>query len=222
MAGEYEILYGRDLATVKAQLYRSGLPQEAAGGVTLTRVGAADQDKYVYRGNRTGAFLPASGDEICYFDDTDGDNVPIGSETWKPVTTSAVDPDSVKTLIEPAGYQGDFKQNDEVCFIWGTNHRDEVLTLGDIIVYKDGSETQLGPGAGSGITDTREFDNIDLGEDTQHLVKIDLSANAWYAAKANYTVMLKGASIDGETVDAVLASFSIENRNQGIQFRRDG
>jgi hypothetical protein len=41
---------------------------------------------------------------------------------------------------------------------------------------------------------------------------IDLSADAFYAIGANYTVVLSAATIDGLAINAVLAHFSIENR----------
>ena len=48
-----------------------------------------------------------------------------------------------------------------------------------------------------------------------HNCKIDLSADAFYAIGHDYSVVLAGAEIDDEAVNAVLASFSIENRFAG-------
>jgi hypothetical protein len=227
MAGEYEIAYGKaGNPVIKVQVYRNGVKKETTGWVTLTRISPSNEDKQIYRGDKVSGFTLTAGDEIVYYDATDGDDyaVPIGHETFEPVTTpdlsSIIDP----AMVTPALYQGDFLQNDEVCFHWNTMPGIDVDWLGTIVVYKDGNETQMDPGVGSGITDTREFDNgsEQLEADVVNLVKIDLSANTWYEPKANYTVVLRSATIRAETVDAVLATFSIENRNQGKQFRRDG
>ena len=217
MAGEYEISYGRADASIRVQVYRDGAKQETTW-VLLTKVGAGDADEYTYRGDKV-TWTPVAGDEINYYDDTDGAGIPIGSKTYQP----AVDLSSISipvALITPALYQGDYLQNEEVAFHWNTNEDPSVD--GTVTVYKDGLNDPVSA-INSGITDTRHFDAGDIGADNNvNLVKIALSDNTWYEPKANYTVMLLGATINGETVDAVLATFSIENRNQGKQFRRDG
>ena len=41
------------------------------------------------------------------------------------------------------------------------------------------------------------------------MVKIDTSADAFYSTGADYSVVLSAATIDGQTVNSVLFSFSI-------------
>ena len=108
-------------------------------------------------------------------------------------------------------YLGDFKEDSTLYFCWNTNDKDGAsitrATNGTISVYKDDNVTQ----STAGITDTEDFDGLT----GVHNCKIDLSADAFYATSHDYTVVLSGAVIDGETVNAVLATFSIENRFAG-------
>jgi hypothetical protein len=76
-------------------------------------------------------------------------------------------------------------------------------TAGTISVYKDNNTNQTT----TGVTYTPSFDGL-VGI---NLVAIDTS-DAFYAAGHDYTVALTGAVIDGETVNAVVAEFSIEHR----------
>lgn len=110
-----------------------------------------------------------------------------------------------------AAYLGDFIEDDTVHFLWSTNSATGAsitrATDGTVSVYKDNGTTQ----STAGVTDTEDFDSLT----GIHACTIDLSADAFYATGANYTVVLSGATIDGQTVNAVLAHFSIENRYQG-------
>jgi len=82
-------------------------------------------------------------------------------------------------------------------------------TNGTISVYKDNSDgssfdaTQVT----TGVTDTEDFDSL-TGIHTCCITTTD----AWYETGHDYAVVLSAATIDGETVNAVLATFSIENR----------
>lgn len=108
-------------------------------------------------------------------------------------------------------YLGDFKKDSTLYFCWDTNDKNGAsitrATNGTIKVYKDDGTSENS----SGITDTEDFDGL-IGI---HNCKIDLSTDAFYAKGHDYSVVLAGATIDGETVDAVLATFSIENRFAG-------
>lgn len=116
--------------------------------------------------------------------------------------------------VIPAGYVGDYRVDDTVYFVWRTKATPSVD--GTIRVYKnDGTGEVTAP---TGIDDTgRDFDGIG----NVHLCIIDLSANSFYAVKRDYSVVLAGATISGQSVDIPIASFSIENRFQGIDFKRD-
>lgn len=103
---------------------------------------------------------------------------------------------------------GDRTEDSTIYFAWSTNAADgSSITRavnGTISVYKNDSVTQ----SVAGITDTEDFDSLT----GIHSCKIDTSADVFYAASADYTVVLSGATIDGKSVNAVLAVFSIENR----------
>lgn len=105
-------------------------------------------------------------------------------------------------------YLGDFAEDATVYFPWGTNDGDGAsitrATDGTVQVYKDDGTTE----SVAGITDTEDFDGLT----GVHMCKIDTSADAFYATGHDYAVVLAGATIDGQTVNAVLAQFSIENR----------
>lgn len=81
-------------------------------------------------------------------------------------------------------------------------------TNGTISVYKDGSTTQ----STTGVTDTEDFDGLT----GIHDIAIDTSADAtFYSAGGEFYIVLSGATIDGQTVNAVLGSFSLQ-RNMGM------
>lgn len=107
-----------------------------------------------------------------------------------------------------AAYLGDFIEDDAVHFLWSSNSATGAsitrATNGTVQVYKDNSDAQ----STAGVTDTEDFDSLT----GVHACTIDLSSDAFYATGANYTVVLAGATIDGQTVNAVLAHFSIQNR----------
>ena len=108
-------------------------------------------------------------------------------------------------------YLGDFKEDATLYFCWGTNDKNGAsitrATNGTVKIYKDDGTTE----SAAGVTDTEDFDSTT----GIHNCKIDLSADAFYATGHDYSVVLAGATIDGETANAVLATFSIENRFAG-------
>jgi hypothetical protein len=108
-------------------------------------------------------------------------------------------------------YLGDFKEDSTVYFCWDTNDKNggsiTRATNGSIRVYKDDGTVENTVG----ITDTEDFDSLT----GIHNCKIDLSSDAFYGKGHDYSVVLAGATIDGESVNAVLAMFSIENRFGG-------
>jgi len=105
-------------------------------------------------------------------------------------------------------YLGDFPEDETLHFLWSSNDSNGAsitrATDGTVSVYKDNGVTQ----SVAGVTDTEDFDSLT----GIHACTIDLSADAFYAIGANYTVVLSASTIDGQTVNAVLAHFSIENR----------
>jgi hypothetical protein len=108
---------------------------------------------------------------------------------------------------------GDFRPNDIVRFRWNTAGANGASitrsTAGTIRIYKDDSTTERS--SSSGITDTVDFDAVT----GVHRCTIDLSDNTdagFYSAGSDYFVVLVGAVIDGQTVNAALAQFSIGKR----------
>jgi hypothetical protein len=107
-------------------------------------------------------------------------------------------------------YLGDYAEDATIDFKWSTNAADGAsitrATNGTVSVYKANNTTQ----STAGVTDTEDFDSLT----GIHHCRIDTSADAFYATGNDYAVVLSGATIDGESVNAVLALFSIQNRYQ--------
>jgi hypothetical protein len=105
-------------------------------------------------------------------------------------------------------YLGDIAEDQPIHFKWNTNDVAGASitpsTPGTIYVYKDDS---IATEVTTGVTDTRTVDSL-IGV---HHCKI-VTTDAFYEAGKEYTVVLKAAVIDGQTVNACLAQFSIENR----------
>lgn len=109
---------------------------------------------------------------------------------------------------------GDFPVNAILDFKWNTQGLDGAsitrATDGTLKIYKNNSTTERSSAAG--ITDTEDFD----ARTGVHHCRIDLSDNTdagFYAAGNEYQVEITGAVIDGKTVNAVIAHFSIERAN---------
>ena len=104
-------------------------------------------------------------------------------------------------------YLGDIEEDSTIDFMWSSNDGAggsvDRATNGQVRVYKGNGtvETTIG------VTDDEAFDGL-LGVHHTRIV----TTNVFYAIANDYTVVLQGAVIDGETVNAVLAHFSIENR----------
>jgi hypothetical protein len=111
-------------------------------------------------------------------------------------------------------YLGDFAEDATVHFIWDTNSAAGAsitrATDGSIRVYKDNGTSEKT--TSNGITDTEDFDSLT----GIHVLTIDTSNDTgdagFWVTGSNYVVVLQGAVIDSQTVNAVLCSFSIENR----------
>ena len=105
-------------------------------------------------------------------------------------------------------YLGNYAEDAVVDFKWSTNAADGAsvtrATNGTISVYKANDTGQ----STAGITDTEDFDALT----GIHHCRIDTSADAFYTTGNDYAVVLSAATIDGKTVNAVLAHFSIQNR----------
>ncbi len=104
-------------------------------------------------------------------------------------------------------YLGDYAEDATLDFMWNSSDASGAsitrATNGTISVYKDNNTTQTV----AGVTDTEDFDTLT----GIHHVRIVLT-DAFYVTATDYMVVLSAATIDGETVNAVLVHFSIENR----------
>ena len=105
-------------------------------------------------------------------------------------------------------YLGEFSTTQTVRFLWNSYAGGASVTRatnGSIRVYKNNSTTQRT--SSSGITDTEDFDGLT----GVHLCAIDLADNAdsGFYVIGRYQVVLEGATIDGVSVNAVLAHFDI-------------
>jgi hypothetical protein len=104
-------------------------------------------------------------------------------------------------------YLGDFLLGQTVRFLWSSNAAGGAsitrATNGTIAIHKDLGTTETS----TGVTDTEDFD----ARTGIHAVSI-VTTDAFYTAGSDYQVILHTATIDGQTVNAVLAHFSIMNR----------
>lgn len=82
------------------------------------------------------------------------------------------------------------------------------LVAGDVKVHKNGSTTEI---VNDGVSVNIDFDGVT----GNHLITIDTSVDTDYATGSDYLVRIEGATVDGETINAFIGSFSIENRYTG-------
>lgn len=112
-------------------------------------------------------------------------------------------------------YLGDFAEDANVYIPFNTFSSDDPqasvtitnLAAADIHVHKDGSTTEI---TTDGATIAIDFDGIT----GNHLITIDTSIDAAYSTGSDYIVRIEGTTVDAATVNAFVASFSIENRYQ--------
>ncbi len=139
---------------------------------------------------------------------TDGTADSLGSESfsWDGTAETAV----ASPLIAPAGYVGDYKLLETVYFTFSTNKT--LSNSGNSLrVFKNNETSPLG-------TAQATLD-IDIGSESNvHSVSIVLG-QANYDKETDYNVVLSGATIGGETVTAIVGTFSIENRWQAPKHR---
>ena len=125
----------------------------------------------------------------------------------------------MSTPIAIAPYLGDFQEGQTVYIYWGTyGASGESITLtglaaADIEIYKDGSMTQRASDSGYTLLATG---GIDLDSVTGiHGVSIDLSDDTdsgFFAKGHDYMVVINSVTVNSQTVNIPVASFSIQNR----------
>lgn len=110
-------------------------------------------------------------------------------------------------------YLGDFSEDSSVYIPFNTFDSNDpqasvtatTLIASDIYVHKDGSVTDI---VTDGATIAIDFDGVT----GNHLITIDTSAHADYSIGSDYLVRIEGATVDGGNINAIVGSFSIENR----------
>jgi len=108
--------------------------------------------------------------------------------------------------VKQAGYLGDFELGDTVQFAFSTT--DTLGAAPTVNVYKDDNDTKL-------VTASVTLD-VNMGDPAEtnvHQVAIVL-LDADYDSQADYSVVLSAATIGSDTVSAIIATFSIQNRYQ--------
>jgi hypothetical protein len=83
------------------------------------------------------------------------------------------------------------------------------LADADIKVHKDGSTTDI---VTDGATVAIDFDAVT----GSHLITVDTSVHADYSTGSDYLVRIEGTTVDTRTINAFVASFSIENRATSV------
>ena len=159
------------------------------------------------------------GDGVEY-DVIQRERIGASAATTDPVLGSdkfnAADISGLAADVYPAGYLGNYLRDAVVYFLWRTPIAPSAN--GTIKVYKnDGTSEVTIP---TGITDTRDFDSKTGVH--QCVIDTDHVLNSFYAKECDYSVVLSGATVAGKTVNAVLATFAIEQRDEGRQFFKNG
>lgn len=107
-------------------------------------------------------------------------------------------------------YLGDYAPNQVIDFMWSSNNSlgaaANPTSAGTIFVYKNNSTTSTA----TGVTHTTPFNSI---TGIHHVRVSSASSAAFYATGNDFHVVMSGASIDGQFVNAHLAQFSIGNRH---------
>ena len=159
-----------------------------------TDVVLTEDTTYVYSGAADAGWV--AGDMLVYFDAT----IPVDAEEFLPTGLSGA---TSGGGVISAGYLGNYKLGETIYFMWGVT---STATLGTVLVYKNTTT----PGSAAGVDN-----NLLSGSTVMYICSIDTSADAFYAAKRDYNVVVEDITIDGVTSDAVIATFSIDNREVG-------
>jgi hypothetical protein len=111
-------------------------------------------------------------------------------------------------LIESQGYQGNFSEDSSFVFWFTSCDKDgasvAITTIGTITARR-GVTSAVAP---SGVTITQDADS----RTGCHRVSVDLSADAFFTTDNDYSLFLTGTTVDSESLNPVLCTFSIEKR----------
>ena len=114
-------------------------------------------------------------------------------------------------------YLGDYPEDAGVTFYWNTvdglGASITRATDGTVkVIRDDGTDC-----TGTSVTDTEDSPDVGI-----HKCVVDTSDNANFAVGYDYAVWVDGAVVDGQTINAVIAHFSIENRFQEVDLVKIG
>lgn len=119
----------------------------------------------------------------------------------------------------PVTYYGDYPVNGTVEIPWNTNGQDGAsitrATDGTLKIFKGHSTTERS--SLNGVTQVEDFGSLT----GVHWITIDLSDDTdagFYEPGADYTLVYSGMTIDGKTVNAAIAVFSIGRTGVGSVF----
>lgn len=118
-------------------------------------------------------------------------------------------------------YLGDYAEDATVYLMFNTFTSDDPSASStitnfintDVHIHKDDGLTQRNNAAG--ITVSVNFDGIT----GSHMIKIDTSddtVGGFWVTGSDYFVRIEGTTVDGATINAVVAQFSIENRYNAV------
>ena len=109
-------------------------------------------------------------------------------------------------LIDNVGYLGNFSPGDQILFWYPVCDKNGAsvakTTPGSYAVYKGNDDTQH----------TSDISNGSVVTGLYSIQIVTSVATSFYVASYDYKLVLTGAVVDGETVNAVLCTFSLDNR----------
>ena len=124
----------------------------------------------------------------------------VGQGQYQPESTAIGGGSSVASSN---GYIGDVKLGETVYFMFSTGST--ITDAGTPRIYRDDIETPITGGIAV---------DIDINSETNMVgVTIVLTTENGYLSDSDYTIVLSGATIGGETVTTTIGTFSIENRH---------
>jgi len=109
-------------------------------------------------------------------------------------------------------YLGDFVEDATVTLMFNTYTTDSPPSESCTITDFTASSVKVITSAGASITDGISVDIDYTGVIGVHRIVIDTSAHAFYAVGYDYFVQISGTTVNGATINAFVAHFSIQNR----------
>ena len=123
-----------------------------------------------------------------------------------------------------ADYKGDFTLGDTIRHLWPTNAAvgasANPTDYGTVYVFKDQGQGTYRTDANNEVTFTTGWFSGTIGIGV-HSLAIESGGDAFYTAGADYDVVESGVTLDGQTINTPLFSFSIENRCHAGGFTTD-